>query len=612
MDVAFGAVGVVGVAAQLFQSIVSVYQLLSTANGLSRDAPIALWKLKIQETRFIIWGRYWGVDAGDMDNFLEQNGIHDVVVGILRQTERLLNDLDSLKSKYKILSSQQAASVDQTMSASDGIGRKSTVDTMRGKWGAKIRWAISDKTKLEALIDDLKDFNDGLYNILRLNESIALGRIIQSDLLRRAPNQSETKYMQDACSETQDIAEHSAARTASLYKDIYTSAQAKLAHLNATDDERKVPSQRRPRASIEIPVERNRSEVRCQARFRHPEESDALSAICVTVEWKDFDPSSPVKMLIEQRLDGVAFLFSPEIQKPTDFRVLECLGYFEDGEFPRYGMIFRTPDANKGYPKTLYDLLINVDESTLPNLGDKFELARSLTTSILRLHDCGWIHGAFRSSNVLFFPLTDSEEDLQNFHFQDPYIVGFNYSRPSDPTESTLEYSMAHFEHDMYRHPQVAQFAARKALRSATDRQRFQIGHDLYSLGIVLLEIGLWRRVGTLWKDKYDHKRFLEKLIDAYVPRLGPKMGVIYRDVVKDLLSVKIDQVEKAKGDGMSQWYPLVMQNERQEAGPTESSATDLDGKSLEEEGAGYWQRESDLSSEVYWNVLQKLGRCCA
>ena len=63
MDVAFGALGVVGVATQLFQSIVSIYRLLSEIRNLSADAPVALWKLKIQESRFIVWDHYGGIES---------------------------------------------------------------------------------------------------------------------------------------------------------------------------------------------------------------------------------------------------------------------------------------------------------------------------------------------------------------------------------------------------------------------------------------------------------------------------------------------------------------------------------------------------------------------
>jgi hypothetical protein len=63
MEVAFGALSVVGVAIQLFEAIKESYALLSTAKGLEKDAPILLWKLRIQQARFVSWGRHFGADS---------------------------------------------------------------------------------------------------------------------------------------------------------------------------------------------------------------------------------------------------------------------------------------------------------------------------------------------------------------------------------------------------------------------------------------------------------------------------------------------------------------------------------------------------------------------
>jgi hypothetical protein len=228
------------------------------------------------------------------------------------------------------------------------------------------------------------------------------------------------------------------------------------------------------------------------------------------------------------------------------------------------------------------------EDPYLPDLGDKFGLAKVLVTATLRLHDCGWVHGSLRSNNILFIVSEESEAR----HLQDPYIHGFMFSRPTDPSEITLEYSRIHFEHDLYRHPQVAQFASRKVLREKTDHQRFQTFHDLYALGIILLEIGLWRRIGTLWKDKYTQASFQKKLVTAYVPRLGPKMGTIYRDMVQQLLTIPV----------MEEHHQY-----KERRGPEQDSEIVRDGYS---EGS-----ESEILPETYdvtshWEFVAKLAEC--
>src|SRR5438045_4026107 len=99
-----------------------------------------------------------------------------------------------------------------------------------------------------------------------------------------------------------------------------------------------------------------------------------------------------------------------------------------------------------------------------------------------------------------------------------------------------------------------------------TDHQRFQTVHDLYALGVILLEIGLWRRINTLWKDKYTQARFHEKLVTAYVPRLGPKMGIIYRDTVQRLLTLPVTQETRrdAASDDVKQDSDTVLDDHRE------------------------------------------------
>ena len=57
---------------------------------------------------------------------------------------------------------------------------------------------------------------------------------------------------------------------------------------------------------------------------------------------------------------------------------------------------------------------------------------------------------------------------------------------------------------------------------------------DVYSLGLVLLEIGLWKVLQTYYKAHYSAQRWKEKVVLAVlVPGLGNKMGRRYREVVE-------------------------------------------------------------------------------
>lgn len=107
--------------------------------------------------------------------------------------------------------------------------------------------------------------------------------------------------------------------------------------------------------------------------------------------------------------------------------------------------------------------------------------------------------------------------DLKSF-----YLIGFNYSRQNTPTALTQGPStdprQIHYQHPSY-----------------TLRASFRPRFDYYSIGLVLLEIGLWKCLTDLSNDNLDMltpKEQQRLWLDRVVPRLGEFMGETYRDAV--------------------------------------------------------------------------------
>ncbi|EZF72145.1 hypothetical protein H105_05720 [Trichophyton soudanense CBS 452.61] len=75
----------------------------------------------------------------------------------------------------------------------------------------------------------------------------------------------------------------------------------------------------------------------------------------------------------------------------------------------------------------------------------------------------------------------------------------------------------------MYRHPDDR--------RTYSDKSAW--AYDLYSLGLVLLEIGLWTPIGRLWKLKYNNSMFKSRIENVYVKKLAAKCGGAYMQVVQ-------------------------------------------------------------------------------
>ena len=125
-------------------------------------------------------------------------------------------------------------------------------------------------------------------------------------------------------------------------------------------------------------------------------------------------------------------------------------------------------------------------------------------------HADKWVHKSFRSQSIIFFKrLENAAVDFKN-----PYLVNFEYARALD-TKTRWDVDMD-TERNLYRHPD----------RQGTPRKSFNKVHDLYALGVVLLEIGLWKPVikikseieATLPVDSHLYEDlFTEKLIEKAV-----------------------------------------------------------------------------------------------
>jgi serine/threonine protein kinase len=168
--------------------------------------------------------------------------------------------------------------------------------------------------------------------------------------------------------------------------------------------------------------------------------------------------------------------------------------------------------------------MIKATQTTLsqPILDDKFQLASTLANALLEFHMVGWLHKDLTSSNIIFcprdyLPTTDMARE--------PYIIGFNHSRPDEISAFTEGPSTS--GNDDYQHPEYRR-----------DKRGYRQEYDYYSLGIVLLEIGLWKTIND-WTPKWNlpAEELKQKLLRSRVPVLGQFMGRSYREAVRACLT---------------------------------------------------------------------------
>ncbi|KAF4629598.1 hypothetical protein G7Y89_g8547 [Cudoniella acicularis] len=129
--------------------------------------------------------------------------------------------------------------------------------------------------------------------------------------------------------------------------------------------------------------------------------------------------------------------------------------------------------------------LIAADQGRVQHpLDFRFRLARRLSEAILRVHAANLVHKNIRTETILVLlpskPALD--EDGQNITgFGDVYLTNWRLLRDVDGP--TIQSGGDQWTEDLYRHPK------RQGLQV---QERYNMGHDIYSLGVCLLEIGLW------------------------------------------------------------------------------------------------------------------------
>lgn len=252
----------------------------------------------------------------------------------------------------------------------------------------------------------------------------------------------------------------------------------------------------------------------------------------VWVEWKYYGSigaNDEPPSYVENRISRLAVLLRDD-RKPEEFRVPSCVGYVKDLGSNRFGFVYGAfKETENSVPTTLWDAL---ESQRKPSLSVRIDVARAISSSLWYLHATDWLHKSLRSDNiVLREPVAGP---LVKF---DPYLVGFEYSRPANPDEVTEALGKNRL-HELYRHPSTQFDCTRDG------RRGYKKAYDIYSLGIVLYEIGMWMRVHSILGIRLEGgirsaqaKGVRERLlrIDS-LQGLEAEAGVIFTEAVKACL----------------------------------------------------------------------------
>ena len=198
----------------------------------------------------------------------------------------------------------------------------------------------------------------------------------------------------------------------------------------------------------------------------------------VWVEWKTENVLKGSLEDKESRLRTICLAQMLSCPAPRELFSPTCIGSVDDPEqLYRFGWIFNMPEGSHEGTllKTLHDVLGQSQHK--PSLAQRISLSWKLASSLSCLHTANWLHKGIHSGNVIF---TCEEE---RFDLERPILSGFEYSSP--PSDKIAAFRTHNARWDTYRWPSLQNEAPRAGV--------FRKKHDVYSLGLVLLEIAHWK-----------------------------------------------------------------------------------------------------------------------
>ena len=485
-------------------------------------------KFRIQKDRLITWGVDWSDNSkgkqGDIDDSVEEAGMTETVTSVLGTIKEILDEAE------KMHPGTSAAGGGKTLS-----GEKSRPDLPS--------WAAADRSRYEDLIKDLTTSIDILYDLSRN---------------RRAQRTNE-------CSASPGkAAPRPTTSTPVFLSSDYNASDLTLVNpatfpLNAHAPKLRLPPRLDP-ADLVLPADEpppyesvGTSSVRVIGRLRsrhsstNPWKTDGSRNIetCVLVDYACYDPAYRLTEVSPptDRLENLLSILTRLSNNQSFHGTLKCLGYFEDPKQPRFGLVFELPtsvysgpaDSHKPIeelkPVTLLSVLqtgskfLHNSNSATPPLEDRFRLAFTLALTFSKIHGDSFLHKDVNSTNIMVFKKTkrhSANSRALQYSLRSPVICSFDLFSDFDietpKTTPTL---------NIYRHPEDPKFTGSKD-------QEYNANFDLYGLGLVLLEIGLWVPLLDLWKQKYTLSDFKQRIEDVYIRRLASKCGTAYMQVVRD------------------------------------------------------------------------------
>ncbi len=162
--------------------------------------------------------------------------------------------------------------------------------------------------------------------------------------------------------------------------------------------------------------------------------------------------------------------------------LMQCEGYFVPySSRNERALSFKYPIwCGSRIPRTLRDTLVSMPT---PSLTDRVRISQTLVASVVVLHTLGIVHRFLNPESVIIFEHEDGPQRVG-----DLYLLGFSQSREEKARSGNMTADDDKFRAEVYLHFDIL---------ASPRRLKYTMKHDIFSLGVCLLEIALWRSIFT-------------------------------------------------------------------------------------------------------------------
>ncbi|CEI38580.1 hypothetical protein FVEN_g4857 [Fusarium venenatum] len=432
-------------------------------------------KLRVQKDRLVSWGVEWSdPNQSEIDESLSKAGLSEVVGSIMSTIKDILAEAEPLW-----LSSKRMIQAPQT-------GSKDTKPPL-------IQW---DKNHFEDLVNDLTSSIDTLYD---------LSRTRAAGIPRRS---SKTPFKSTAA-------------------DDYRPFESTRMQTPQQIDPKQLTHLRHKQGD-----ESSSREVVFMSKTAYSELTHGTTRepwAPLLLEYATFDSiyASTGIMPPMARFEKLSAGLQQDSQRsPGTWTGLpRLLGYFEDMENSRLGLVYRFPPS---FNVVSFEGLTKNPSYNLPTLGDllsitgsepkleaKFRLAHNLMNTVFDLHARGITHGNIVPTTVSFCDAATSQPGAVNgeVDIRRPLLSSFDLFSEDAPSSSPI----------LFKHPLDPRNAQSSPLANNPDQRVL----DLYSLATLLLSVGLWKKLEDIVPENST------SISDSALEELSIRCGSLYTKAVQ-------------------------------------------------------------------------------